>query len=145
MTTRDDGQPQLQAIKVAPEYEASMQKLLAKYQSAFSRDLPRRRQAVMKDAIHCAVQLKDPNCRPVVSRERRRSPHDTSTLIQAVKEMEAAGLIQKSVSPWSSQPVLVKKVRDGVELKEKQPCWDYRKINDLIITDAHCWKEQSKP
>ena len=137
MTTRDDGQPQLQAIKVAPEYEASMQKLLAKYQSAFSRDLPRRRQAVMKDAIHCAVQLKDPNGRPAVSRERRRSPHDTSTLIQAVKEMEAAGLIQKSVSPWSSQPVLVKKVRDGVELKEKRPCWDYRKVNDLIISDAH--------
>ncbi len=30
--------------------------------------------------------------------------------MEVVKEMEAAGLIRPSKSPWSSQPVLVKKV-----------------------------------
>jgi hypothetical protein len=31
---------------------------------------------------------------------------------------------------------MVKKYRDGVELKEKRPCWDYRRVNDLIKGDA---------
>ncbi len=89
----------------------------------------------VKRAIHCRIQLKDPRCRPVVSRERRRSDKDTQTLIDTVKEMEAAGLIQPSESPWSSQPLLVRKVRDGVELPEKRPCWDYRWVNDLIVSE----------
>ena len=54
-----------------------------------------------------------------------------------MKEMEEAGLITRSESPWSSQPVLVKKVRDGVVLDEKRPCWDYRWVNDRIVSDAH--------
>jgi hypothetical protein len=33
--------------------------------------------------------------------------------------------------------VLVKKVRDGVVLDEKRPCWDYRWVNALILGDAH--------
>jgi transposase InsO family protein len=32
--------------------------------------------------------------------------------------------------------VMVKKVRDGVVLDEKRPCWDYRFVNDLIKGDA---------
>jgi hypothetical protein len=31
---------------------------------------------------------------------------------------------------------MVKKVKDGVELEEKRPCWDYRGPNDLIKGDA---------
>ena len=86
-----------------------MKSILQKHQAAFSKDLPRRSAAAMKNAIRCKITLKDPNCRPVVSRERRRSPKDVQTLIDAVKEMEAAGLIQKSDSPWSSQAVLVRR------------------------------------
>jgi transposase InsO family protein len=33
--------------------------------------------------------------------------------------------------------VLVRKVRDGVVLDEKRPCWDLRRVNDLIVSDAH--------
>ena len=51
--------------------------------------------------------------------------------------MIKAGLIQPSVSPWSSQAVLVKKVRDGVVLDEKRPTWDYRWVNDLVQGDAY--------
>lgn len=129
--------PVLQSVNVAAGYEDTMAPLLRKYSSVFSRELRRRSDEALQRAIHCRIQLKEPNCRPVVSRERRKSPLDTQTLIGQVKEMEAAGLIQPSVSPWSSQPLLVKKVRDGVELPEKRPCWDYRWVNDRIVSDAH--------
>lgn len=137
MKTRDSRRAQLLALKVATEFEKVMAPILKAHQAAFSKDLPRRSVATMKNAIKCQIRLKDPNCRPRVSRERRRSPKDTQILIEAVKEMEAAGLIQKSTSPWSSQPVLVNKVRDGVVLDEKRPCWDYRGPNECIESDAH--------
>ena len=54
-----------------------------------------------------------------------------------VNEEEAAGRIEKSESSWKSMFVMVKKVRDGVELKEKRPCLDLRRVNDLIVSDAH--------
>ena len=137
MKMNGERRPQLQAIKVAPEYEQVVTALCQKYAAAFSKQLPRRSKEAVKRAIHCRIQLKDPHCRPVVSRERRRSDKDTQTLIDTVKEMEAAGLIRPSESPWSSQPLLVRKMRDGVELPEKRPCWDYRWVNDLIVSDAH--------
>jgi transposase InsO family protein len=90
----------------------------------------------MKDAVHYAIRLKDPNCQPISSRERRRSPQEIQTIIDAVKEMEQAGLIEDSISPWSSQFVMVKKKRDGVELAEKRPCVDYRLINEATVGQA---------
>jgi hypothetical protein len=125
------------AVKVGTEHETRMAQILRMYPAAFSTDLPKRSVAQLAKAIQCKVTLKDAQCRPVISKERRRSPADRQTLIDSVKEMEKAGLIRPSRSPWSSQPVLVKKVRDGVELQEKRPCWDYRRVNDLIMTDAH--------
>ena len=137
MKMSSERKAQLQAIKVAPEYEPVVTALCKKYAGAFSKQLLRKSKEAVQRAIHCRVQLKNPLCRPVVSRERRRSNKDTQTLIDTVKEMEAAGLVQPSESPWSSQPLLVRKVRDGVELPEKRPCWDYRWVNDLIVSDAH--------
>jgi hypothetical protein len=137
MKMSSERKAQLQAIKVTPEYEPVVTALCKKYAGAFSKQLLRKSKEAVQRAIHCRVQLKNPLCRPVVSRERRRSNKDTQTLIDTVKEMEAAGLVQPSESPWSSQPLLVRKVRDGVELPEKRPCWDYRWVNDLIVSDAH--------
>ena len=134
---RGDSGPRLHAIKVASGHESLMTPVLAEFEPVFRKGLSPRSADALRNAVHCTVKLKDPNCRPVVSRERRRSPKDVQTLIDAVKEMEAAGLIQKSDSPWSSQAVLVRKVRDGVELDEKRPCWDLRAVNERIISDAH--------
>lgn len=132
-----DVSTRLQAIKVSPDYELTMRPLINRYPKVFSKDLPRRSPTALSKAIHCRITLKDPNCRPIVSRSRKRSPRDVQTLISTVREMEAAGLIQKSNSPWSSEPVLVRKVRDGVVLDEKRACWDYRGPNELIVSDAH--------
>jgi hypothetical protein len=125
------------SVKVDPGYTAVMAELLTKYQRAFSKELRKRSPGDYPNSVQCHVTLKDPNCKPVCSKQRRRSPRDTQTLIGCVKEMEEAGLIVRSESPWSSQPVLVKKVRDGVVLDEKRPCWDYRWANDRIVSDAH--------
>ena len=124
-------------VKVSAEHDETMTALLTKYRQAFSKELRRRTPEQLKRAIHCHLTLHDPGCRPSVSKERRKSPKEVETLIDATKEMEEAGLIVKSESPWSSQPVLVKKYRDGVELPERRPCWDYRAVNDLIVSDAH--------
>ena len=124
-------------VKVSVEHEKTMAGLLVKYRQSFSKELRKRTPEQLRRAISCQLTLYDPNGRPVVSKERRKSPKEVETLIEAVKEMEAAGLIVKSESPWSSQPVLVKKYRDGVELPEKRPCWDYRAVNARIVSDAH--------
>ena len=124
-------------VKVSAEHEDTMARLMSKYRQAFSKELRKRTPEQLRRAISCTLTLRDPAVRPVVSKERRKSPKEVETLIEAVKEMEAAGLIVKSESPWSSQPVLVKKYRDGVELPEKRPCWDYRPVNSRIVSDAH--------
>ena len=131
--------PQLKAVtvKVDPAYQKLMAALVTKYDRAFSKELRKRSPTQNSNATHCKITLKHPDCRPVCCKQRRRSVKDTNTLIACVREMEAAGLIVKSESPWSSQAVLVKKVRDGVVLDEKRPCWDYRWVNPLIVRDAY--------
>ena len=127
----------LHVLTVAPEHQERMAKLLARYPSAFSKELRRRTPEQLVKSIKCEVRLRDPNCRPIRSRERRRSPKDEAALRQYTQEMLDLGIIQASNSEWVSQPVMVKKVRDGVVLDEKRPCWDFRGPNDLIIGDAH--------
>ena len=129
-------QMQLNGMKVAPEHENRMAAILARVGSVFSTELPRGGVAKTGKAVKCEVHLKDPSCRPVADAQRRRSQKDIDTLIAATKEMEQAGLIRPSTSEWRAQAVLVKKYRDGVELDEKRPCWDYRRLNALIRTDS---------
>ena len=134
-------QPQaVAAMKVGAEYEQLFAPLRQRYASVFCEDLaqiPPRSAAAAKEKVHHSIRLIDPNCRPHAARERRRSPQDVQTLMEATREMERAGLIEDSASPWSAQAVLVPKKRDGVVLDEKRPCWDYRVLNALTVPDAH--------
>jgi transposase InsO family protein len=132
----EGGTELLQAIVVAPEHEKRMAALLKAYPMAFSKELRQRSAEDVGKAIKCCIVLKDPNCRPIKCRERRRSPKDEAALRTAVEEMLAKGLVRPSKSEWVSQPVLVKKVKDGVVLDEKRPCWDYRFVNNCIKGDA---------
>jgi transposase InsO family protein len=133
---KKEGPARLQSLTVASGHEARMAAILKDYPKAFSTELRERSAADIERAVKCRIQLKDPNCRPVKSRERRRSPKDIATLKTIVEEMLAKGLVRHSESEWAAQPVMVKKVKDGVELEEKRPCWDYRRPNDLIKGDA---------
>jgi transposase InsO family protein len=127
---------QLNGMKVAPEHEKRMAAILSRVGSVFSTELPKGGVAKNEKAVKCEVILKDPSCRPVADPQRRRSQKDIDTLIASTKEMEQAGLIRPSTSEWRAQAVLVKKYRDGVELDEKRPCWDYRRLNQLIRIDS---------
>ena len=133
---RAQAELELHAITVASEHEQRMQSILADYPLPSARSYVSDQPPDIAGAYKCHVQLKDPNCRPVKCKERRRSPADEAALRAATEEMLAKGLIRKSMSEWVSQPVLVKKVRDGVVLSEKRPCWDYRFANDRIRGDA---------
>ena len=125
------------SLNVAPEHTRTLVELLAKYPKAINKDLLRRTPEQLRKSIHCKVTLKDVNCKPIVSRARMRPPADVHTLLENTREMEAAGLIEPSESPWSSEAVLVRKVRDGVVLSEKRVCYDLRGPNELIVSDAH--------
>jgi hypothetical protein len=126
----------LAAIKINPKHAGLVESLMEQYASVFAKDLPRRSAAQLARAVKHVVKLKDVNCRPVCSRERRRSPADVETLREATLELERLGLIEDSDSPWSSQAVLVPKVKDGKATGEKRPCWDYRGVNEMIVPDA---------
>ena len=131
-----EGAQQLQALTVDPEHRQRMDAILAEYPAAFSKDLRTRTAVDVAKAVKAIVRLRDPTCRAVKDRERRKSPADTAALRAAVEEMLQKDLIRPSSSEWVSQAVMVKKYRDGVELPEKRPCWDYRRVNELIKGDA---------
>lgn len=133
---KEPDEVELCAFTVSVEHEKRMAAIVEEFPSAFSKELRERTSADVERAIKCHIELKDPNCRPVKCRERRRSPGDEAALRTAVEEMLAKGLVRPSKSEWVSQPVMVKKVRDGVVLDEKRPCWDYRLVNNLIKGDA---------
>ena len=129
-------QLQLSGMKISLEHQSRMEAILAKVGSVFSTELPRGGAAKTGRAVQCEVTLRDSTCQPAADQERRRSQRDIDTLIAATKEMEQAGLIRPSKSEWRAQAVLVKKFRDGVELPERRPCWDYRGLNLLVRKDS---------
>ena len=51
--------------------------------------------------------------------------------LKAIKMLEKQKFIRKSISPWSSPILLVKKKNGQV-----RPCVDYRKLNAVTLNDA---------
>ena len=97
---KTEGPPRLQSVTVGPKHEKRMAAILAEFPKAFSTELRERLAVDEERAVKCRIQLKDPNCRPVKSRERRRSPKDIATLKKIVEEMLAKGLVRLSESEW---------------------------------------------
>jgi RNase H-like domain found in reverse transcriptase/Reverse transcriptase (RNA-dependent DNA polymerase)/Integrase zinc binding domain/Integrase core domain len=75
----------------------------------------------------CSFTLKDPNSRPVRSRSFPMSAVDRMEFEKQVKQMEIDGLIQRSLSPYSS-PVLLVTKHNG----SKRVVVDMRTINSLL-------------
>lgn len=76
------------------------------------------------------IRLKDPT--PLKQRYRNRNPKMQEIIDAEVDEMLAAGVIERSHSPWSSPVVLVTK-KDG----KKRFCIDFRAINKVSEKDAY--------
>lgn len=101
--------------------------LLAKYADVFSSgDLDLGRTSLVKHAIYTR------DSPPIKQPPRRVAPAKREEMLRAVQEMAAAGLIERSDSPWCSPVVLVAK-KDGT----KRFCVDYRALNSVTVKDAY--------
>ena len=69
---------------------------------------------------------------PVHSAPYRVSAAERKVIAEQVSEMEAAGVVRPSVSPWSS-PVVLTKRSDG----RLRFCVDYRRLNDKTSKDVY--------
>ncbi|MEM7282732.1 MAG: reverse transcriptase family protein, partial [Pseudomonadota bacterium] len=62
----------------------------------------------------------------------RMNPTDCDTVREQIDEWKAGGVVQDSVSPWSSNVVLVRKAD-----KKARVAIDYRKLNSITKKDAY--------
>jgi transposase InsO family protein/dUTPase len=69
---------------------------------------------------------------PVKERARRIPPNLIDEVREHIQELHSMGVIEESVSPWSSPVVLVRK-KSG----ELRMCVDYRKLNMKTIKDSY--------
>ena len=69
---------------------------------------------------------------PVKERARRISPHLLEELRQHIQQLHSMGVIEESVSPWSSPIVVVRKASGEIRM-----CVDYRKLNAKTIKDSY--------
>jgi hypothetical protein len=72
------------------------------------------------------------NHKPITSKPYKTTLENKKIIKEEITKMLKEGIIKESCSPWSSPVVIVGK-KDGT----KRFCIDYRKINDVTITDAH--------
>lgn len=71
-------------------------------------------------------------CRPIKQRYYPVSPYVQKSIDDELDRMLSLGVIEKSVSPWSSPMVCVKKSSGKIRL-----CLDSRKLNDCTKKDAY--------
>lgn len=99
--------------------------LLKEFQETFDEGL---QQPTTRTTKH-VIRLKDDT--PINKRCYHMSPEKKRILYQQVDDMLRAGVIEPSVSPYSSPPVLV--ARDG---KAPRFCVDYRLLNDKTLDES---------
>jgi len=82
------------------------------------------------DLVEHKIRLKSDL--PIKQRYRPRNPAMQGIIDDEVREMERAGVIEPSQSPWSS-PIVIAKKKDG----RPRFCIDFRKVNEVLYKDAY--------
>ena len=117
-----------QILKENPQTRERVEGLISQYWRVFARPSD---QYGATDAAEFTVELK-PGARPVKQPVRPLNPADMTSLKEQLQKWEAAGVIAKVKSPWSSCLVPVKKKDGGTR-------WavDLRVVNALTVGDAY--------
>ena len=120
--------PDLKGIAEWSEIEqAEVHELMTKFQHLFAlSDLELRCTLLVKHRINVNNPV------PFKERYRRIPPQEFDEVRNHLQEMLEVGVIRKSMSPWASPVVLVRK-KDG----SLRFCIDLRKLNSRMIKDAH--------
>ena len=74
-----------------------------------------------------------PNLQPVRAKTRPLNPFQDADLHRQIENWTKAGVIEKSMSPWASALVPVKK-KGSDKLRWE---FDYRAVNELTVKDAY--------
>ena len=77
-------------------------------------------------------QIDTRRAKPIKQRAYRVAPDKQTFLESEIRAMEQRGVIQESISPWSSPVVLVPKKRG-----KKRICINYRKLNAITEKDVY--------
>ena len=116
----------LTSTPIAPEEKSQLEKLLAEYSDVFSQhDFD---YGCANDIEHDIPLVDD---EPFRLPYRRIPPAQFQEVRRHIQEMEQAGVIRKSHSPYASPIVVVRKKDDSIRL-----CIDYRNLNSKTRRDA---------
>ena len=105
----------------------SVKHMVYKWRHIFSKDsMDLGKTSVLKHRIDLHDNI------PVKERARRIPPNMIEELRNHIQQLHSMGVIEESVSPWSSPIVLVRK-KSG----ELRMCVDYRKLNAKTVKDSY--------
>ena len=110
-----------------PDELDDVKKMIIKWKHLFSKDsTDLGRTSLLKHRIDLHDNV------PIKEKARRIPPHMIDELRDHIQQLYSMGVIEESVSPWSSPVVLVRK-KSG----ELRMCVDYRKLNAKTIKDCY--------
>jgi len=113
--------------KIEKEQENEIRKLIGKYREICAISSTKLGKTnIVKHKINTG------NHKPIAQKQFRADKKRRRIIKEEINKMLKDGIIKKSEGPWASPVVIVKK-KDG----SKRFCIDYRKVNNITITDAH--------
>ena len=127
LTENEEFEQNFKIGKVEEEQENEIRRLIEKYKEICAISSTKLGKTnVVKHKINTGDH------EPIAQKQFRADKKRRTIIKEEVDKMLKNGIIKKSEGPWSSPVVIVTK-KDG----SARFCIDYRKINNITITDAH--------